>query len=336
MKKIAQTFIINGRRFLLIGMLGFIMSFSIVSCDDTSSSSSDTAAETEQTADTVSTTTDGTTGTTTTGTSTTGTTIKIDAESVAQDKTALVITFGSGNDANNVTQNITLPTSGSNGTTISWASSNAGVIATDGKVTRPAAGSSDATVTLTATITKGSASDTKVFPLTVKAVVYNLRDTGPAGGLIFYINPNAATDGWKYLEAAPNDSSTTLQWLSTNTWLNGTSVAAGETQTGIGKGDYNTNRILNYKGVRTAAAAKYCDDLIVNAYGDWFLPSKDELNQMYINLKMSGVGGFSDTFYLSSSESDRDYGYRQHFSNGDVYFANKELQPSKVRAVRSF
>ncbi len=94
---------------------------------------------------------------------------KTDSESVTTDKTALAITFGSGNDANNVTQNLTLPTSGANGTTISWASSNTGVIASNGTVTRPAAGSSDVTVTLTATIAKSGVTETKTFTVIVKA-----------------------------------------------------------------------------------------------------------------------------------------------------------------------
>jgi len=55
---------------------------------------------------------------------------------------------------------------------------------------------------------------------------YALRDTGPAGGLIFYLNPNYATDGWRYLEAAPSDQSTGVQWYNgsyvlINAWVTG-------------------------------------------------------------------------------------------------------------------
>jgi Beta-L-arabinofuranosidase, GH127 len=41
---------------------------------------------------------------------------------------------------------------------------------------------------------------------------YEVGDTGPAGGLIFYVNPNAAADGWRYLEAAPVDQSAGAKW----------------------------------------------------------------------------------------------------------------------------
>ncbi|WP_053093049.1 immunoglobulin-like domain-containing protein [Geobacillus stearothermophilus] len=91
-----------------------------------------------------------------------------DAAAVAAAKVALAIGYANGDDANNVTQNLTLPTT-SNGATITWASSDPTVVATNGKVTRPATGQPDAKVTLTATITKGSATDTKTFTVTVKA-----------------------------------------------------------------------------------------------------------------------------------------------------------------------
>jgi len=67
-----------------------------------------------------------------------------------------------------VTANLAaLPLNGASGTTISWSSDNTAVSGT-GTVTRPAYGSGDVTVTLTATIRKNAASDTVVFNLTVK------------------------------------------------------------------------------------------------------------------------------------------------------------------------
>jgi len=62
---------------------------------------------------------------------------------------------------------VTLPVSGTQGTQISWSSSQPSVISNTGTVTRPAAGKGDAKVTLTATITNGSAKKTKSFKLTV-------------------------------------------------------------------------------------------------------------------------------------------------------------------------
>lgn len=83
---------------------------------------------------------------------------------VSSDKSALNL---SSIDADSVKSNITLPSSGNSGSTITWASSDTTVVANDGSVTQP---TSDKAITLTATITKGSTSDTKVFSIIVKAV----------------------------------------------------------------------------------------------------------------------------------------------------------------------
>lgn len=76
-----------------------------------------------------------------------------------------------GNSAlNNVTGNLALPTTGSNGTTISLASEDEAVVTSDGKVTRPINETGDRTVTLVATITKGTITDTKSFTVVVKNI----------------------------------------------------------------------------------------------------------------------------------------------------------------------
>ena len=68
-----------------------------------------------------------------------------------------------------VVADLTLPTTGTSGTTIAWASSDPAVVNAAGEVTRPAAGEADAVVTLTATVTNGDVVETKEFEVTVKA-----------------------------------------------------------------------------------------------------------------------------------------------------------------------
>lgn len=85
-----------------------------------------------------------------------------DEDKVAADKDALDL-----GDLSQVMNNLTLPTKGAYGSLISWDSSDPDVIATDGTVVRPAAGSDNADVTLTATLTYGSESETKLFSATV-------------------------------------------------------------------------------------------------------------------------------------------------------------------------
>ncbi|GAA4192665.1 hypothetical protein GCM10022219_13330 [Microbacterium oryzae] len=70
-------------------------------------------------------------------------------------------------DLSNVTADLALPTAAPNGSTITWATSDAAVISTSGTVTRPSSGAAE--VTLTATATKGAASASRTFTATVPA-----------------------------------------------------------------------------------------------------------------------------------------------------------------------
>ena len=71
--------------------------------------------------------------------------------------------------ANAVTNDIGLTNLGTGGVMVSWASSDASSIATDGRVTRPVFGQSDQMITLTAILSKGAVTKTKIFSLTVLA-----------------------------------------------------------------------------------------------------------------------------------------------------------------------
>jgi hypothetical protein len=95
--------------------------------------------------------------------------------------------------------------------------------------------------------------------------IYQLRDRGPAGGWIFYINPNVATDGWTYLEAAPSDS-TPQAWSNiTNALVNGSTSLPWD----IGTGVANSTAIIGQSG-HTGSAAKVCLDYSVSNGGVTF------------------------------------------------------------------
>ena len=98
-----------------------------------------------------------------------------DAAAVANAMKALSLEYKAADDyyptadsADSVTADITLPSTGMEDTTVTWTSSNENVIGTDGSVTRPEPDAEDVSITLTATISKGSAKDTTEFTLTVK------------------------------------------------------------------------------------------------------------------------------------------------------------------------
>ena len=100
--------------------------------------------------------------------------------------------------------------------------------------------------------------DSKAFTWYVRACrsftagegVYSLRDSGPAGGLIFYVN------GTTYYEAAPSDQS------SSKAWSNIDDVELAGTGTAIGTGQANTIAIIGQEG-HTDSAAKLCNDLVI-------------------------------------------------------------------------
>ena len=153
---------------------------------------------------------------------------------------------------------------------------------------------------------------------------YALRDIGPAGGYIFY-DKGSYSDGWRYLEAAPVfTESTAKQWGNFGNWIGGT-------ETGIGTGQSNTTTILTWLD----RAAQLCDVLVYGGYSDWFLPSKDELNEMYENLKVYFVGGFADDYYWSSSEVNAYFAWLQYFNTG-YQIGDYKSSNRRVRAVRAF
>jgi hypothetical protein len=156
--------------------------------------------------------------------------------------------------------------------------------------------------------------------------VYEIGETGPAGGIIFYDKGNNS-DGWRYLEAAPARTETSIKWGSVSV----------KTTDGIGEGKKNTELIvaaLNDKGEN--GAALFCDDFAVNGYNDWFLPSKGELNLMYMRLKAKNLGSFGDDWYWSSSEYSSGRAWTQSFKSGSQNDYHMKIQEASVRAVRAF
>jgi hypothetical protein len=95
----------------------------------------------------------------------------------------------------------------------------------------------------------------------------------------------------------------------------------------------------------TGTAAQLCDnhepEYDGTIYDDWFLPSKGELNAIWENIvddgggNNSGVGGFADGYYWSSSEADSATAWLQYFLDGSRYYSDKDFNV-RVRAVRAF
>jgi hypothetical protein len=214
-------------------------------------------------------------------------------------------------------------------------------------------------------------------------------NTGPGGGKVFYVRADNGTftstgsdcnTACKYLEAAPTDQSTGIVWatitlkcyveaggnnsnnnncqlFSIYSPLDETNQVNSRTAaTAIGKGMANTNRVHSRLTFEGAAATNTYAAGIAYAYAnsgktDWFLPSKDELNQMcrYAwNLPINNTDttcpalgrsgsirtGFSTGLFWSSSEVDANRAWNQDFTNQNLI--NPKGNSYSVRPVRAF
>jgi hypothetical protein len=165
------------------------------------------------------------------------------------------------------------------------------------------------------------------------AQVYNIGDTGPAGGIVFY-DMGFVMDGWRYLEAAPQNFPTKVSWKTGFALF-----SMWRTETGIGTGKRNTTIILSNLDGETMRAAQVVSVPVYGGYDDWFLPSIDELDLMYKNLKNQRIGDFSNDVYWSSSTSGDTAVWQLNFSDGSrktVLSASWAASEGLVRAVRRF
>ena len=151
------------------------------------------------------------------------------------------------------------------------------------------------------------------------------------GGKIAYIYQSGDTG---YVAGETHGLIAATEDQSEIQWWNGTPIATGATGTAIGTGLTNTNAIIAAQGSGSYAAS-IARDYNGGGYTDWFLPSKDELNQLYVN--SAAIGGFTLPYnsYWSSTEYDSGIAWRQYFRNGFPY-GNFKYNAYHVRAVRAF
>jgi hypothetical protein len=162
------------------------------------------------------------------------------------------------------------------------------------------------------------------------------------GGIVFYVYD----EGKHGLIAATNDQSSGIKFH------NGPNTITRARADGIGAGLNNTTIIIAYQGHYDGSsfASTICNEYSVTetkngistTYGGWYLPSKYELNLLY--LKKDVVAGFANSNYWSSTEYlnplNPDWGttWYQSFSNGDQLFntPSQFYLECRVRAIRAF
>ncbi len=148
------------------------------------------------------------------------------------------------------------------------------------------------------------------------------------GGKLAYIlhsnDPGYNVNESHGIIAAPNDISEWGVQICTE--------VTGAEGTAIGTGAQNTIDMISGCTL-TNNAAQLCANLMINEYSDWFLPSIDELNKLYIN--KGAIGEFSSDKYWSSSRkySGMWYVWTQDFSNGSQA---PTVGSVRARAIRTF
>ncbi|WP_270170646.1 immunoglobulin-like domain-containing protein [Paenibacillus sp. SYP-B4298] len=118
---------------------------------------------------------------------------------------------------NDVRGNLTLPTKGANGSVITWTSSNPAIITSTGEVARPANGSGDVQVQLTATIQSGSEKLTKAFQATVR----ELPKQEAYGGYLFTYFTGEGTANGEQIYFALSEGNNALKWNEIGKETNG-------------------------------------------------------------------------------------------------------------------
>ncbi|MES2556513.1 MAG: DUF1566 domain-containing protein [Bacteroidota bacterium] len=143
------------------------------------------------------------------------------------------------------------------------------------------------------------------------------------GGLIASFNITTGTG----LIAAPTDQSGACVW-----GCNGVSMT-GAYGTAIGTGTANTAYIVA-NCASTPIAAQVANDLVLNGYSDWHLPSKDELNELYLHMAYLAISGGTQTYWCST-EFNSINGWRHNF-NTNFVGGYAKTNAARVRAVRYY
>ncbi len=171
-------------------------------------------------------------------------------------------------------------------------------------------------------------------------------DLGPAGGVVFYDAGSHQTWG-RYLEAAPVEAEGVgFPWKRLTAvdakkpvYRDSKKILARVQRVlakAIGMGAINTRAIVKAYG-RGHYAARYADTLVWNGYDDWFLPSKNELDEMYRVLGSASpvIGSLARSFYWTSSEYDFNNAWTVNFKDGQEFDREKWLLPDPVNGVKA-
>ena len=160
--------------------------------------------------------------------------------------------------------------------------------------------------------------------VTEKKEVHNLHYLGErfGGGIVFFTTEN----GTHGLIAATADFEIPFSWY------NGVSITTKSFDTNLFSGAFNTKKIISLQG-NGIYAAEACANYREGGYYDWYLPSRDALNLLFLN--KGKLGHFKNENYWSSTEYNTQKAICISFHNGSE---NSDLKYAQyfIRPVRSF
>lgn len=165
------------------------------------------------------------------------------------------------------------------------------------------------------------------------------------GGYIFYFFPEDSSGlvvGQHNL-SYKHDTTKKIIWSCRN-------ANTGATETKIGSGLRNSIKIKNVecplydadKKVWMPSAAELCLDYSYDGFDDWYLPSKDELHEVYMKLGYTKLVDFKNKGYWSSSEKDNEFAWIEHIKYGPREFElfgqsyYRKFYADFVRPIRTF
>ena len=175
----------------------------------------------------------------------------------------------------------------------------------------------------------------QTFTSTATAVIPTIGSS-LGGGVVAYV----------YQNGDPGYTSTNIPVLIAGNdvlgftrWHNGSGISTGATSAALGSGFANTNTIITSQGASTGGytyAAALARNYTSGGFTDWYLPSQNELNQLYLN--RVAIGGFTNAYnyFWASTEVDASNAKLQNFlSGGAVLDFPKSATGGTVRAVRT-
>jgi hypothetical protein len=184
-----------------------------------------------------------------------------------------------------------------------------------------------------------------VATVSITVTAYVIGSIGPGGGKIFYISEagfncgsgftstGSPTGGLcRYLEAAT--SAISPSWTdATTVWSSNTIKLIGGTTSEVGSGWKNTLRMIDQNPDPNAGTVAKA--FAGGGLTDWYLPSKDELLELYSRKNL--VGEFvANSYYWSSTEYNSGNAWLKDFSGSSYSQAIKSATGYYVRPIRAF